>query len=106
MKKVKKTPRVDDLMVDTLEYVFVKWLVRRGVYSAFKANFIVSHSPVRNFRRCFRGYIRRSFISPHYDQRNLVSAAFVFLFTPEGGVFWLRESDAWERFYSKFQTKR
>lgn len=105
MKKVRKTSEVNDLMVDVLEFAFSAWLVRRGVYSAFKENFIVSHSPVRDFRRCFRGYIRRSFSNPHYDPRSLVSAAFVFLFAPEGGDFWLRESAAWEHFYSRFQTK-
>lgn len=105
MKKVRKTFRADDLMVDVLEYAFVEWLVRRRVYSAFKENFIISHPSVRNFRGGLRNYIRRSFNNPHYDQRSLISAAFVFLFTPEGGDFWLRESEAWEHFYSRFQIK-
>ena len=105
MRKVRKTFKPDSLMVDVLEYAFTKWLVRRGVYSAFKENFIVSHSPVRNFRGCFRGYIRRSFTNSHYDPRSLVSAAFVFFLAPEGGDFWLRESEAWKHFYSKFQIK-
>lgn len=106
MKKVRKTSRVNDLMVDVLEYAFTEWLIRRGVYFLFKANFIVSHSPVRNFRRCFRGYVWRCANNPHYDPSCLVSAAFVFFSTPEGADFWLRESAAWEHFYSKFQTKR
>ena len=72
MKKVRRTSRVSDLMVDVLEYAFTEWLVRRGVYSAFKENFIISHSPVRNFRGCLRGYIRRSFSNPHYDPRSLI----------------------------------
>ena len=105
MKKVRKTSRVDDLMVDVLEYAFTEWLIRRRLYSAFRENFIISHSSVRNFRDGLRDYVRRSLSSPHYNSRSLVSAAFVFLFTPEGDDFWQRESEAWENFYSKFQIK-
>lgn len=106
MKKVRKEFRADDLMVDILEYAFTEWLVRRRVFAAFKANFDTSYSPGRSFRDHLRHYVRRSLISSRYGPRNLVSAAFMFLFTPEGNDFWLKESNAWERFYSEFQTKR
>lgn len=106
MEKTRKEFRTDDLMADVLEYAFTSWLVRRRVFDAFKANFNISYTPGRSFRDRLRYYVRRSLTGPHYGPRSLVSAAFVFLFTPEGNDFWQKESDAWKRFYSELQTKR
>lgn len=106
MKKARKEPRVDDLMIDVLEYAFTEWLVRRKLYTAFKANCSARPLSRDSFRDRLRAHIRRSFNNPVFGPKSLVSSAFVFLFTPEGVAFWTAASAAWERFYSKFQTKR
>ena len=106
MKKVSKESRVDDLMVDVVEYAFTEWLIRRQLYMAFKANFRAAFPPRASFRCRLRAYIRRSLSRPDLAPCDLISSAFVFIFTPEGVDFWMKESAAWARFYSKFQTNR
>jgi len=106
MKKVTRKSRIDDLMIDVIEYAFTEWLVRRNLYSAFKANYSTRPLSRDGFRDRLRAHIRRSFNNPVFGPKNLVSSAFVFLFTPEGVAFWTAQAAAWERFYSKFQTKR
>ena len=106
MKKTRKEPRVDDLMVDVLEYAFTEWLVRRKVFSLFKANFTAGFSSSKSFRDRLRALIRYSINCSKSGPKGLISAAFIFLLTPEGIDFWTKEVVAWDRFYSKFQVKR
>lgn len=92
-------------MVDVIEYAFTEWLVRRKLFSAFKANFDVALSSRLSFRDRLRIHIRRSFDNPLIGPKGLIHAAFVFDLTPEGSAFWMKEAAAWIRFYSRFQTK-
>ena len=105
MKKVKKRSTFEDLMVDVVEYAFIEWLVRRGSFYAFKANFVACHLSRRSFRDCLRDHIRRSLRSSVHYPHQLISISFPFRFAPEGVDFWLKESCAWSNFYSKFVTE-
>lgn len=104
VKRSKKTIN-SDLMVDVIDYAFTEWLVRRELFSAFKANFDVAFSPRISFRDRLRIHIRRSFDNPLIGPKDLIYAAFVFNLTPEGSDFWTKQAAAWVRFYSRFQTK-
>ena len=105
MKKKKKKNRINDLMIDVLEYAFTEWLVRRGVFSAFKRNYEAVFSPHKIFREDLRVHILCALNSPNLTPSQLISSAFVFSSTPEGNDFWNRQSDAWERFYLRFYTR-
>jgi len=94
-----------DLIVDVLEYAFTEWLVRRGIFSAFKKNYDSVVSPYGGFRLALRAHIRRSLCSPSLAPTYLLSTSFLFAATPEGDDFWRKQSVAWERFYLKFQSK-
>ena len=105
MKKVSKKSRIDDLMVDVIEYAFTEWLVREGIFTSFKTNYECIVSPYRGFRNRLRAHIRRSLCNPGFDPARLIASAFLFAATPEGPGFWQKQSAAWERFYAKLQTK-
>lgn len=105
MEKKSKKFKEGDLIVDVLEYAFTEWLVRRGIFSAFKENYDVEVSPRRSFRDVLRDHIRRSLCSPNLDPTYLISTAFLFSSTPEGYNFWRKHSVAWEQFYFKLQSK-
>ena len=105
MKKKPKNPKDADLIVDVMEYAFTEWLVRHGIFVAFKTNYDVIVSPYGGFRDRLRDHIRHSLSSPNFDPTGLISTAFVFAFTPEGSGFWEKYSAAWERFYLKFQSR-
>ena len=64
MKKGSKKFKASDLIVDVLEYAFTEWLVRQGLFVAFKANYDVVVSPYGCFRDHLRAHIRRSLCSP------------------------------------------
>lgn len=105
MKKGSKKIKDGYLIVDVLEYAFTEWLVRHGIFVAFKTNYDVVVSPYGSFRDRLRAHIRRSLCSPSFDPTSLISTAFLFSSTPEGYNFWVRYSDAWKQFYLKFQSK-
>lgn len=105
MKKGSKKFKAGDLMVDILEYAFTEWLVRQGLFVAFKTNYDVVFSPYGGFRDLLRDHIRRSLCSPSFDPTNLISTSFLFASTPEGYDFWKKYSVAWKHFYLKFQSK-
>lgn len=105
MKRLSKNFKANDLIVDVLEYAFIEWLVRRKVFIAFKANYEPAVSPCQTFHDALRAHVRRSLSNPHLGPSRLVSSAFLFSSTPEGYSFWRKHSVAWERFYSKFQSK-
>lgn len=103
MKKVNNEFSIDDLAIDVIEYAFTEWLVRRGVFAAFKANCRFSNLPLNGFRDQLRLHIRLSLGGSGLNLGTLISAAFPFVSTPEGVDFWMNQSDAWRRFCIKFQ---
>lgn len=105
MKRSSKSVRVNELMIDVVEYAFTEWLVRRGIFSAFKANYEREFAPYRSFRDRLRSQIRHSLRGSGFGLSHLVTSAFLFFSTPEGAEFWTRQSDAWERFCAEFQVK-
>ena len=105
MKNSKKSVRTNELLVDILEYTFTEWLVRRGIFSAFKANFERNFNPFKSFRDGLRSRIRYSLAAFDRGPRHLITSAFLFTSTPEGDKFWRKQSAAWERFCTEFQVK-
>lgn len=105
MKKATKRFKATDLTVDVLEYAFTEWLVRHGIFVAFKTNFDVVYSPYGGFRDRLRAHIRRSLRGSIFSPTSLISAAFMFASTPEGCAFWRKHSAAWTRFCLEFQSK-
>lgn len=105
MKKSNKTVRTDELLIDVVEYAFIEWLVRRGIFSAFKANYERAFAPYKSFRDRLRSQIRRSLDSSRLSPGCLITSSFVFLSTPEGVEFWSKQSAAWERFCNKLHVK-
>lgn len=100
MKK-NKNSKVDKLAIDVIEYAFVEWLVRRGIFTAFRANY--DHVPTtrKTFRDYLRDHIRYAYNRPSLGPESLISSAFLFTSTPEGYEFWIKHSDAWRRFYDE-----
>lgn len=105
MKNVTKNVRTDELLVDVVEYAFIEWLVRRGIFVAYKSNFEYYFSPCKSFRDCLRSQIRRSLRDFGLDLSRLILISFWFAKTPEGDKFWVEQSAAWGRFCSKLQVK-
>jgi len=98
MKK-NKNSKVDKLAIDVVEYAFVEWLVRRGIFTAFRANYDRSATTRKTFRDCLRDHILYVYRRPSLGPESLISSAFLFTSAPEGYEFWLKHSDAWRRFY-------
>lgn len=105
MKKVSKKTRTDDLLIDLVEYMFVEWLVRRGVFTAFKSNYEYAFSLRAGFHERLRRQIRRALNGSGFGVSHLITSSFLFTSTPEGVRFWDKESAAWERFCVNFQVK-
>jgi len=99
--KENKNFKVDKLAVDVIEYAFVEWLVRRGIFTAFRANYDRAATTRKTFRDCLRDHIRYAYRRPNLGPEALVSSAFLFISTPEGYEFWIKHSDAWKRFYEE-----
>lgn len=103
--KANKKSRISDLSVDILEYMFVEWLVRQGVFSAYKANcekFCTLH---RTFRDDLRSHIRSMRRSSRFTLADLIAVSFPFALTPEGYNFWADQSTLWHRFCSNFKLE-
>lgn len=105
MKTASSETRINNLMLDVVEYAFTEWLVRRGVFTAFRTNYDAVVSPYRGFRDRLRAHILRSLCSPNLDPSSLLSSAFLFTSTPEGYDFWNKHSEAWGRFCARFRTR-
>lgn len=105
MKKVRKSSRSSELLIDVLEYAFTEWLVRRGIFTAFKANYDRDSLPYRTFRDRLRSHIRHSLHDFGFGPSHLITSSFLFYDTPEGAEFWNKQSAAWERFCDEFQVK-
>lgn len=100
MKKFKQ-PVIDELLVDVVEYAFVEWLIRRGIFTAFRMNYDRIPSTKKTFRECLREHIRHVYRTPSLGPEALISSAFLFPSTPEGHEFWIGHSDAWSCFYNE-----
>lgn len=100
MRGIKK-PEIDKLLLDVIEYAFVEWLVRRGIFTAFRANYDRIPTSRKTFRDCLRDQIRYAYRNPSLGPEALISSAFLFTSTPEGYEFWIDHSDAWRRFYDE-----
>lgn len=98
MKKLEKSVN-DKLLLDVMEYAFVEWLVRRGIFTAFRANYDYIPTTQHTFRDCLRDHIRYVYRKPSLGPEALITSAFLFTSTPEGYEFWNEHSDAWKRFY-------
>ena len=105
MKTASKNAKINELMIDVVEYAFIEWLTRRGIFAAFKANYEQDSMPHRDFRKWVRSYIRRSLSGSRLGPSRLVSSAFLFYQTLEGSDFWLKQSASWERFCAELQVK-
>lgn len=105
MKKVSKSVRIGELQIDVVEYAFTEWLVRRGIFAAFKSNYERAFQPYKSFRDRLRSQIRRSLHGFGYGPSHLISSSFLFISTPEGAKFWSKQSAAWERFCDELQVK-
>lgn len=100
MKNLKQ-PVIDELLVDVVEYAFVEWLIRRGIFSAFRMNYERTSPTKKTFRECLREHIRHAYRTPSLGPEALISSAFLFPITPEGCDFWTAHSDAWGCFYNE-----
>lgn len=105
MKKVSKSSRTSELLVDVVEYAFIEWLVRRGIFAAFKANYEHAFMPYKSFRDRLHSQVRRSLHDFGYGPSSLITSSFLFTSTPEGVKFWSKQSAAWERFCEELQVK-
>lgn len=103
MKKTKKS-RISKLSVDVVEYMFIEWLCRRGVFSAFRSNYNLTKDADMSFRDALRKHILNVTASPHLCMSDLVSSSFVFDETSEGRNFWSDVSSDWHRFCIDFRN--
>lgn len=105
MKKVNKSVRTNELLIDVVEYAFTEWLVRRGIFAAFKSNYKKAFQPYKSFRDRLRSHIRHSLHEFGFGPSRLITSSFLFASTPEGVRFWGEQSAAWERFCDELQMK-
>jgi hypothetical protein len=103
MKKMCKDSRINDLMVDVIEYAFIEWLIRQEVFTAFKANYDKSYPTPKSFRTRLRSHVQFVLRNSSLAPSRLISSAFLFTSTPEGANFWRKQSAAWERFCTRFE---
>lgn len=93
--------KADKLAIDVMEYAFIEWLIRRGVFTAFRANCVRNSTTQETFRDWLREHIRNVYRWSSFGPESLISSAFLFDSTPEGYEFWVKHSDAWQRFYNE-----
>lgn len=103
MKDTKKS-RLSDLFVDAVEYMFIEWLVRHGLFSAYKANYERFRTRHRTFREDLRVQIRGMRRFPRFAIEDLITTSFPFFMTSEGYDFWVSQSTLWHRFCSDFKS--
>lgn len=102
MKKTRALT-ISELSTDAVEYLFVEWLRRRGVFSAFRTNCGFNAKHNSSFRTVLRYRIQDVLHSSYAGIGDLISVSFVFGHTPEGLAFWFDLSFAWRRFCTDFQ---
>lgn len=98
MKKNK--PNLDPLYLDAADYIFVEWLIRRGYYSRFKANFIRDNPDFDSAREGIRSCLSTLLRSRFFSFRDAISSSFLFLRAPEGFDFWCAVDREWRAFVS------
>lgn len=103
MKKTRVSV-ISELSTDAVEYLFVEWLRRRGVFSAFRSNCGFDEKRNSSFRTVLRYRIQGVLNSSHIGIGDLISISFIFTRTPEGLDFWFNLSFAWRRFCTDFQN--
>ena len=103
MKRVKDS-RVSELTTDVVEYMFIEWLCRRGVFPAFKANYDSTRDVDMPFRTALRRHISHTSPASRSCIGDLVASSFMFAGTPEGRDFWLAVSTDWRRFCIEFRN--
>ena len=104
MKKTKNY-KPSELSADVFDYMFTEWLVRRGLFSAYKTNcerFSLNHRP---FHDNLRLKIRSLCHSSAFGIENVISSSFPFTMTAEGYDYWAEQSAVWRRFCSDFKSK-
>jgi len=102
MKKTRVSTNFE-LSIDAVDYLFVEWLCRRGVFSAFRSNCGFGKKHKNSFRTVLRCRIQNALHSSHLGIGDLISLSFIFTHTPEGYAFWSDLSFAWRRFCTDFQ---
>jgi len=103
MKKTSAST-ISDLSTAAVDYLFVEWLRRRGVFSAFRSNCGFDEESKNAFRAVLRDRIHGVLHSSYASVGDLVSISFIFVHTPEGVAFWFDVSFAWRRFCTDFQN--
>lgn len=91
---------LDRLILDVAYFAFVGWLVRNNYYSQFMANFSAnadSDSP----REAVRSHLSMVLRSNSMTLRDAISAAFLYLYTPEGEDYWYSVERKWTAFLDK-----
>lgn len=104
MKK-SRVSTISELSTDAVNYLFVEWLRRRGVFSAFRSNCGFDEEHDSLFRTMLRDRIRGVLHSSYAGIGDLISVSFIFGHTPQGVSFWFDLSFAWRRFCTDFQNK-
>lgn len=99
-----KIREFNKLQLDLVEYMFIEWLCRRGVFSAFRSNFKSVRPFETSFRSALRDQIRSVLSTSDLAVGDLISGSFSFAKTSEGFTFWADISSAWRRFCSNFRT--
>lgn len=103
MKKT-RISTISELSTDAVDYLFVEWLRRRGVYSAFRLNCGFDEAHNSSFRAELRHRIQGALHSSCVGIGDLISMSFIFAHTPEGLSFWFDLSFDWRRFCTNFQN--
>lgn len=104
MKK-NKDFRISELPVDVAEYLFLEWLCRREVFSAFKSNYNLTKDADVSFRDSLRRQIRNTLLTSSLGLSDLITSSFIFDRTPEGRDFWSGVSSDWRRFCINFRKE-
>ena len=90
--------------LDAVEFLFLEWLRRQGVLSAFRLNCGFDSNRKNAFRTALRYRIQDALHSSNFGIGDLISRSFLFTGTPEGYAFWSDLSFAWRRFFTDFQN--
>jgi len=102
--KAKKMPRLSDLSVDVVEYMFTEWLVRQNLFLTYKENFEKFYPNNRTFRHNLRIRLRTLSRFPVTGFSVIISTSFPFSMTPEGYDFWVDKSNLWKQYCNKFKS--
>ena len=95
---------LDRLTLDVAYYAFVGWLVRNGYYSKFMANFS-GNTDIDSPREAVRFHLSIVLRSNSMTLRDAISAAFLYLYTPEGEEYWFSVERKWTAFLEKLSVE-